>query len=296
MRRLFTLLCLTLCLTLCLSAAVPTAAAQDWGESENVVSDFEEAAEHWRSGLVSYASYIAGALAVIELLLSIMWLLLKKKGRPDIGIQLAFKFAFLAFLSALIFSFDFWFPPIIRLFMGAGAAATGSSVLQPGQVFYHGFTLLTTIMEAYEFSLWSIGFRNLMVFIAALGIITAYLYIAVKLALTLVYSIILLAIGPFLLSSAALQATAGIAEGFVRKFFEIALKLFLLQVVIALGTSLTLGWLAILQNAGALDLGPIAQVGIGVAIFTAVVAVIPDDLAHTATTGLDIPFARWLRG
>ena len=292
MQRLFTLLCLTLCL----SAVVPTAAAQDWGESEAVVSDFEEAAGHWRSGLVSYASYIAGALAVIELLMSIAILLLKKRGRPDIGIQVAFKFAFLAFLSALIFSFDFWFPPIIRLFMGAGAVATGSSVLQPGQVFYHGFTLFTVITEAYEFSLWSMSFVNLTVFIAGLGIITAYLYISVKLALTLVYSIILLAIGPFLLASAALQATAGIAEGFVRKVFEIGLKLFLLQIVIALGTSMSLGWLATLQNAGALDLAPVAQVGVGVAVFTAVVAVIPDDLSRTATAGLNIPFARWLRG
>ena len=290
MKRLLTLLCLTLCL----SAAVPTAAAQDWGESENVVSNFEEAAGHWRSELVSVAAIIGGGLAVIQLLGSIMWLLLKQ--RKDIGTQISFQLAFLFFLSSLIFSFDFWFPPIIQLFMGAGAAATGSSVLQPGQVFFHGFSLHTMMLENYEVSFWSLNITMLGVILGAYGILLAYLYISVKLALTLVYSIILLAIGPFMLSSAALQATAGIAEGFTRKFFEIALKLFLLQIVIALGTSLSMGWLATLQNAGALDLAAIAQVGIGVAIFTAIVAVIPDDLAHTATTGLDIPFARWLRG
>ena len=290
MTRLLTLLCLTLCL----SAAVPTAAAQDWDESGSVVRDFEEAASQWRSELVSVAAIIGGGLAVIQLLGSIMWLLLKR--RKDIGTQIGFQLAFLSFLSALIFSFDFWFPPIIRLFMGAGAAATGSSVLQPGQVFYHGFSLHTMMLENYEVSFWSLNITMFGVVLGAYGILLAYLYISVKLALTLVYSIILLAIGPFLLSSAALQATAPMAEGFVRKFFEIALKLFLLQIVIALGTSMSLGWLATLHNAGALDLAAIAQVGIGVAIFTAIVAVIPDDLSRTATAELNIPFARWLRG
>ena len=272
--------------TFLLVAAPASVQAQSWDESGEVIRDYERAASQWGARLSSIARNLFGLLAGIEIALSaILWFFQRESLEKYLG-KFVLKFAILSFLFALIGLFEVWLPPIVQGFMEAGQTAAGVSALQPGEISFQGFKLFRAVADTYEFSFFTPDFGNIAALLGGLALLIGFIFIAVQVAVALVESIVVLSAGILFLGFAGFRATAGITEGYIEYAFRVGIRLFMLYLLVGIGTSLASEWEAVIRGSGGLDITPVMQVVAGATVFAIIVFKIPREAASIVTGGL----------
>jgi type IV secretion system protein TrbL len=222
-------------------------------------------------------------LAGIEFAVSGAIWALRRDSLDDIAAKFLLKFAFVAFLLALITRFTTWIPPIVNGFAAAGERAIGTSAtVSPSGIIDIGRETSLTVLNTLDVG---VMLKNpaMAVFgaLAALVISLAYVVIAAQLVLVLIESYVVLGGGVLFLGFAAFRGTAAFAENLIAYTFGVGIKIFLLYLIVGLGSEIARSWIPLIQASTFFGpSSPLLEVVGGAVIFALLAVRIPEGVAH----------------
>lgn len=268
-------------LLLALVLAVPVLAQQAAPVLDGIGQQYQAASRLWRPRLIPVAQRLFIVLAGIEFAVSGAVWAIRRDSLDDIAGKFLLKFTLVAFLLTLITSFTFWIPPIVNGFAAAGEQAIGGLTVSPSGVLDIGRETSVKVLATLDVG---VMFKNpaMAIYgaIAALIIALAYIAIAAQLVLVLVESYIVLGGGVLFLGFAAFRGTAGLAENLVAYTFGVGVKIFLLYLIVGLGTDIARGWIPLIQTSTFFGpASPLFQVVGGAVIFAVLAIRIPNVVA-----------------
>jgi type IV secretion system protein TrbL len=283
----------TLALVL-LVAASPELAAQ--GVLDQVAGDYRDTSLEWIDRLIPVAQRLFMYLAAIEIAVSAVIWGLRRNGLDDVIGQFVLKVAILALCFALIFSFEFWIPPIVDGFRDAGARASGRPGYSPSQIVDLGIDLYTEIVSgARDHSLLLNPILVLTLWIASVIIALSFIAIAVQFVLILVNSYLVLSAGVVFLGFAGWRATAPLADNYITYAIHVGIQLFMVTLLVGIGLDLAETWRGYVTTAGFTSFGPVFQVLGGTLVFAALVTTLPRSFARGITGGVSLGLANAVR-
>lgn len=268
------------------------------GILDAITNNYHTASQLWLSRLTSVTQRTFVTLAGVEFAISGLLWGMRRDGLDEIAARFLLKFVLISFLLLLITGFGTWVTPIIDGFAVAGERAVGGTTVSPSRVIDLGMALGDHV--AHAFDRWGVVTHFMMAIVsgfAVLIILVAFIIIATQLMLTLVESYIVLGGGVLFLAFAAFRATAAYSENFLNYAVSVGIKIFLLYLIVGVGTSVTTSVVQVMQAEPAFsaDLRPLGQV-LGLAIIFAVMAVrIPNHVAAKITASHSFGVATALR-
>ena len=287
-----------LCLLGLFAAAPLLAQAPQQPVLDGIADQYRDASRLWRPRLVPIAQQLFMLLASIEFVVSgIIWTL-RKDSLDDIAAKFLLKFTLVAFLLALITSFTFWIPPIVNGFAAAGERAIGAGgTVSPSGIIDIGRETSLSILAALDVG---VMLTNPAMAIygafAALIVALAYTAIAAMLVLVLVESYVVLGGGVLFLGFAAFRGTAGFAENLIAYTFGVGIKIFLLYLIVGLGSQIARGWIPLIQSSTFFGpASPLFQVVGGAVIFAVLAIRVPNAVASRLSGGSSFGIANALR-
>lgn len=291
---------LAICAFLAIAVAIP-AYAQTSSQPpvlDGIANQYRDASRLWRPRLVPIAQQLFMLLATLEFVVSgIIWTL-RKDSLDDIAAKFLMKFTLVAFLLALITGFTFWIPPIVNGFAVAGERAIGASgTVSPSGIMDIGReTSLSILRELDVGVMLSNPAMSIYGAIAAMIVALAYTAIAAQLVLVLVESYIVLGGGVLFLGFSAFRGTAGFAENLVAYTFGVGIKIFMLYLIVGLGSQMARGWIPLIQSSDFFGpASPLLQVVGGAIIFAVLAIRIPNAVASRLSGSSSFGIARALR-
>ena len=223
---------------------------------------------------------------------------LRRDSLDDIAAKFVLKFAFAAFLLALITSFTYWIPPIVNGFAAAGEQAIGSSTtVSPSGVIDIGRATALGILNTLDVG---VMLKNpaMAVFgaLAALVVALSYVAIAAQLILVLIESYVVLGGGVLFLGFAAFRGTAAFAENLIAYAFGVGIKVFLLYLIVGLGSDIARSWIPLIQTSTFLGpASPLLQLVGGAIVFAVLTIRIPQAVASRLSGQASFGIASALR-
>jgi P-type conjugative transfer protein TrbL len=265
---------------------------------DSLSAAYRTASHAWLARLVPVARSTFSVLAGIEVCLSGLIYGLRRQSLDDIAARFILRFALLAFLLAVVTSPTYWLSPLIAGFAAAGETAIGAAgTVNPSDIVDIGVSLAGRLLGALD-TVGVLTHPTMALFAAAsaLIIVVAYVLVAAQLVLALVESYVVLTAGVVFLGFAACRATAGIAEGFLTHVVRLGVRIFLLYLIVSLGSELSRGWIATLTADHLFEpASPIGQVLGGAIIFALLAIRIPDELSNRIAAHQSFGLARALR-
>ncbi len=218
-------------------AAAP-AHAQSVNVLDQIVSQFQSRSATWQSGLQSFAMGTFGLLAAIDLAWSAFRLAFRGADIGEWLAEIVNQLLFLGFFLALLENAVTWDTAIVNSFRQAAAAAGGGGIA-PSDVFAAGVKLAATVLN--QMSLWhpeaSAG-----LIIAGLVIEVCFALMAAFMVLALVESYLIISMGVLFMAFGGSRWTKDMAVSTVRYAVSVGAKLFVLQLLISIGTGLIQSW------------------------------------------------------
>jgi type IV secretion system protein TrbL len=199
---------------------------------------------------------------------------------------------------ALITGFTTWIPPIVNGFAAAGERAIGASAtVSPSGIIDIGRQTALTVLNTLDVG---VLLKNpaMAVFgaIAALIVALAYVVIAAQLVLVLIESYVVLGGGVLFLGFAAFRGTAGFADNLIAYTFGVGIKVFLLYLIVGLGTGVARSWIPLIQSSTFFGPdSPLLEVVGGAVIFAILAIHIPNAIAHRVAGHANFGIAQALR-
>jgi type IV secretion system protein TrbL len=213
------------------------------GILDGVVQEYGAASLGWLAAVLPMAQRLFAMLATLELAVSGIFWAVGREGLDAVAAALLRKFIVLSFLFTLLFEFPLWLPYVTRGFEAAGQAASGTSTVNPSQILGYGISISAHMLAAIEDA--GLLTHPAGVFVAdftALIVILAYALIAVELCLTLCEVTLVLSGGALFLGFAGFRVTAPFAEGYLLFSFRTGIKVYLLYLLVSVGTTLSRQW------------------------------------------------------
>jgi type IV secretion system protein TrbL len=271
---------LTIALLVLLPAAVHAQTQQP--VLDGIANQYRDASRLWRPRLIPVAQQLFMLLASIEFAVSGMVWALRHDRLDDIAAKFLLKFTLTAFLLALITSFTFWIPPIVNGFAAAGERAIGGGgTVSPSGIIDIGRETSLSILNALDVGV-MLSNPAMAIYgaIAAFLVALAYTAIAAQLVLVLVESYVVLGGGVLFLGFAAFRGTAGFAENLIAYTFGIGIKIFLLYLIVGLGSQIARSWIPLIQSSSFFGpASPLLQVVGGSTIFAVLAIRVPNSVA-----------------
>ena len=265
---------------------------------DGIATQYRDAARLWRPRLVPVAQQLFMLLASLEFAVSGMVWTLRHDRLDDIAAKFLLKFTLVAFLLALITSFTFWIPPIVNGFAAAGERAIGTGgTVSPSAIIDIGRESSLTILNALDVGV-MLSNPAMAIFgaLAALLVALAYTAIAAQLVLVLVESYVVLGGGVLFLGFAAFRGTAAFAENLIAYTFGIGIKIFLLYLIVGLGSQIARSWIPLIQSSAFLGpASPLLQVVGGSIIFAVLAIRVPNAVAARLSGNSSFGIAQALR-
>jgi type IV secretion system protein TrbL len=230
-------------LTLPAAAGGQVPAPSPDGILDGVVQEYGAASLGWLAAVLPMAQRLFAMLATLELAVSGIFWAVGREGLDAVAAALLRKFIVLSFLFTLLFEFPLWLPYVTRGFEAAGQAASGTSTVNPSQILGYGISIGAHMLSAIEDA--GLLTHPAGVFVAdftALIVILAYALIAVELCLTLCEVTLVLSGGALFLGFAGFRVTAPFAEGYLLFSFRTGIKVYLLYLLVSVGTTLSRQW------------------------------------------------------
>jgi len=265
---------------------------------DGIATQYRNAARVWRPRLVPVAQQLFMVLASLEFVVSgVIWTL-RRDSLDDLAAKFLLKFTLVAFLLALITGFTYWIPPIVNGFAAAGERAIGSSAtVSPSGIIDIGRETSLTVLNALDVG---VLLKNpaMAVFgaLAALVIALAYVAIAAQLVLVLIESYLVLGGGVLFLGFAAFRGTAAFAENLIAYTFGVGIKVFLLYLIVGLGSEIAKSWIPLIQSSSFFGpSSPLLEIVGGAVIFAVLSLRVPHAVAHRLSGGATFGLAHALR-
>jgi P-type conjugative transfer protein TrbL len=260
---------------------------------DGIANQYRDASRLWRPRLIPIAQQLFMLLASIEFAVSGLVWALRHDRLDDIAAKFLLKFTLTAFLLALITSFTLWIPPIVNGFAAAGERAIGSSgTISPSGIIDIGRETSLSILSALDVGV-MLSNPAMAIYgaIAAFVVALAYTAIAAQLVFVLVESYVVLGGGVLFLGFAAFRGTAGFAENLISYTFGIGIKIFLLYLIVGLGSQIARSWIPLIQSSSFFGpASPLLQVVGGSMIFAVLAIRVPNSVAArlsgTSTFGI----------
>ena len=217
----------------------------------DLVNAFQAATSGWFGALFPIARSLFFTLAAIEMVLAASWWVLERDDPTQMLVQLLKHIIAIGFFLALLTFADVWVPAIIDGFATAGRTAGRLPELNPSTVIDQGIAVASTLISSISVAGWftSPG-GNLVAAIASLLTFLAFVIIAAQLALSLIEMYIVIGGGVLLLGFAGSHWTMPFAERYLSYAVAIGIKLFVLYLIIGVGTALAASWAPILAGVG----------------------------------------------
>ena len=290
---------LAVCALLALVIAEPALAqAQNPPILDGIASQYRDASRLWRPRLIPIAQQLFMLLASIEFAVSGMVWALRRDRLDDIAAKFLLKFTLVAFLLALITSFTFWIPPIVNGFAAAGERAIGAGgTISPSGIMDIGRESSLSILNALDIGV-MLSNPAMAIYgaLAALLVALAYTAIAAQLVLVLVESYVVLGGGVLFLGFSAFRGTAVFAENLIAYTFGIGIKIFLLYLIVGLGSQIARGWIPLIQSSSFFGpASPLLQVVGGSIIFAVLAIRVPNAVASRLSGSSSFGIANALR-
>jgi type IV secretion system protein TrbL len=265
---------------------------------DGIATHYRDAARAWRPRLVPVAQQLFMVLASLEFAVSGAIWALRRDSLDDLAAKFLLKFTLVAFLLALITGFTTWFPPIVNGFAAAGERAIGASAtVSPSGIIDIGRQTALTVLNTLDVG---VLLKNpaMAVFgaIAALIVALAYVVIAAQLVLVLIESYVVLGGGVLFLGFAAFRGTAGFADNLIAYTFGVGIKVFLLYLIVGLGTGIARSWIPLIQSSTFFGPdSPLLEVVGGAVIFAILAIHIPNAIARRVAGHANFGIAQALR-
>jgi type IV secretion system protein TrbL len=195
-------------------------------------------------------------LAAIELTWSAAWSALEQDDLNLILVGLIRRLLTLGFFWTILLKSNVWVPAVIQGFVAAGkraAAAAGANLqeLNPSTVLDQGIIVASTIWSGVNTSGWLNALAgSVLAALVSLLIFLAFAMIAANLVIALVEMCVVIGGGILLLGFAGSSWTLPFAERYLSLAVSTGVKLFLLYLIIGLGTALAASWQPEIAAAG----------------------------------------------
>ena len=249
----------------------------------SIVNDFIAATAVWYDELFPIAKGLFWLLAAIEITWSAMWWTVERDDLMAIIAAFLRKIVTLMFFYTLLLYFREWSYLVLESFAEAGRRASGLPKLDPSTVLDQGIALGNIILrEVFDAGLLQLG-AAIIVAIAGLIVFLAFVVIAVQMMLTLVEAYFVLGAGVFLMGFAGSRFTAPFASRFLSFAVGIGVKLFVIHLVVGVGTFVVARWTPLLEQSGR-DLASLLQIVGGALVYAFLAWSIPN-LAGSAMNG-----------
>lgn len=207
---------------------------------DNTQDAYRTTARGWLAPISAVARRLFVTLAGIELTVSGIMYTLRRDSLDEIAAKFLLKFLILSFVLMLITSAGYWLPPIVNGFARAGEVGSGAAfAVGPSGIVDMGLNIalykidttgLPLSFASLETSLYALCTR--------LVIIGSFLLVAVVVMLTWVEAYVALAGGVLFLGLGGSRATAQYAENYLGFLVYIGTRLFLLYLLLGIGTTL----------------------------------------------------------
>jgi len=222
----------------------------------DLVNQFLRATAAWYQALLPVAKSLFVTLAAIELTWSAAWWALEQDDLNPILVSLLRRLLTLGFFWAVLLKANVWVPAVIQGFVAAGkqaAEAAGANLqeLNPSTVLDQGIIVSSSVWSGVNTSGWlSAAAGALLAALVSLLIFLAFAVIAANLVIALVEMCIVIGGGVLLLGFAGSSWTLPFAERYLSLAVSTGVKLFLLYLIIGLGTALAASWQPMIAAAG----------------------------------------------
>lgn len=230
--------------TVCLISAslvatvAPPAHAQAVNVLDQIVSQFQTRSAGWQAGLSSFALGTFGILAAIDLAWSAFRLAFRGADVGEWLAEIVNQTLFLGFFLALLENAVTWDTAIVSSFRQAASSAGGGGIA-PSDVFAAGVKLAATVLN--QMSIWhpeaSAG-----LIIAGIVIEVCFALMAAFMVLALVESYLIISMGVLFMAFGGSRWTKDMAVSTVRYAVSVGAKLFVLQLLVSIGTGLIQSW------------------------------------------------------
>lgn len=207
---------------------------------DNTQDAYRSTARNWLGPISAIARRLFVALAGIEIAVSGLIYMLRRDSLDEIATRFLLKFIILSFVLMLITSAGYWLPPIVNGLARAGQVGSGTSLaIGPSGLVDMGLNIalykidttgLPLSFSSLETSLYALCTR--------LVILGSFLLVAVMLLLTWVEAYVALAGGVLFLGLGGFRATAQFAENYLGFLVYVGTRLFLVYLLLGIGTSL----------------------------------------------------------
>ncbi len=217
----------------------------------DLVNAFQGATSGWFAALFPIARNLFFTLAAIEIVWAASWWVIERDDPSQIFVQFLKRVIAIGFFLAVLTFADVWIPAIIDGFAVAGRRAGGLPELNPSTVIDQGIAVTTSVISSISLAGWftSPG-GSFVAAIAALLTFLAFVVIAGQLALALIEMYVVIGGGVLLLGFAGSRWTIPFSERYLSYAVAIGLKLFVLYLVIGVGTTLAASWAPTLEGVG----------------------------------------------
>ena len=249
---------------------------------DGIRQTYQTAAQAWLPRLIPVAQRLFVVLAAIEFAISGAVWMLKRESLDELAGKFLLKFTLIAFLLALITSFQFWIPPLVNGFAAAGERAIGkTTTVNPSDIIDIGRENAMLILRSINTSaMLQDPAMAIYAAISAFFLAVCFMAVAAQLTLVLIESYIVLGAGVLFLGFAAFRGTASFAENLIAYALHVGVKIFFLYLIVGIGTELARSWPALIQSSSFFGpVSPLFQVVGGALIFAALVIFIPTRVA-----------------
>ena len=253
-----------------LMVAVP-AHAQSVNVLDQIVIQFRNASVGWQSTLQSFAVNTFGILALIELAWAGIRLAFRGADMSEWLAEIVNQILFLGFFYALLLNSVTWGQAIVNSFRQAASAAGGAGVA-PSDVFAAGVQIAAKVMA--QMTIWAPA-ASVGLMIAGLVIEVCFALIAAAMVLALVESYLVISMGVLFMAFGGTQWTKDVAISTVRYTISVGAKLFVLQLLVSIGTGLIQSWVTSFNNITASSLCILVGCSI---VMLALVKVVPETM------------------
>lgn len=280
------------------SAQAPATSPQEAPVLDGIRRTYQTAAQGWLPRLVPVAQRLFVLLAGLEFAVSGAVWAVRRESLDDVAGKFLLKFTLVAFLLALITSFQYWIPPLVNGFAAAGERAIGqSTTVNPSDVIDIGRENSMLVMKSLRVSvILQDPAMALYGALSAFVIALSFMAVAAQLTLVIIESYIVLGAGVLFLGFAAFRGTASFAENLIAYALHVGVKIFFLYLIVGIGTELARSWPALIQSSDFFGpVSPLFQVVGGALIFAVLSIAVPTSVAARLAVRPSIGIAHALR-
>lgn len=260
----------------------------------NITQQYSNATSGWYHTLFPIASHLFAMLAIIELAWSGIWWAIEKSEITALWTELLRKIMVIGFFYTIMLNAQNWIPAVIRSFMLAGAKAAHINHLDPSSVLDQGISLASSVylpleksglLSAMNIGGWIIGT------VVAFFILISFVAIAGLLVATLVESYMVVGAGVLMLGFSGSRWTTQYAANYLSYAVSVGTKLFVLYLVIGVGSNIAITWGNLITMGGLKNLTPFFEVLGSSLIFASIAMTIPSKAASLVSGATHASFS-----